>query len=250
MIAHPSGRGGRTARELAADPLMVTLDGIHAVKHALRFGAELELLVTTDRAAALGLVAALAPDVAEQVAAAVTVDPAGPGRLPGVRPDSELVGFARRPTAADGPAAPTVLLDNPRSPGNLGAVVRVAAGFGAAGVLTTGSIDPWHPAVVRASAGLHFATSVNRVALDDLGLADRGPVLAFDPAGEDLRAVRLPDRAVLAFGSERHGLSPEVRERADFLVAIPMRELVSSYNLATSVAVGLYHWSLDRRSPA
>jgi RNA methyltransferase, TrmH family len=251
VIAHPSGRSGRTAPELAADPLMVTLDGIHPVKHALRFGAELDLLVTTDRAATLRLVTALAPDVAEQVAAAVTVDPAVPGRLPGVRPDSELVGFARRPTAApDGRAAPTVLLDNPRNPGNLGAVVRVAAGFGAAGVLTTGSIDPWHPAVVRASAGLHFATSVDRVVPDDPGLADRGPVLAFDPAGEDLRAVRLPDRAVLAFGSERHGLSPEVRGRADRLVAIPMRESVSSYNLATSVAVGLYHWSLGSRTPA
>jgi TrmH family RNA methyltransferase len=230
----------RRAVRLAADPAMVTLDGVHCVKHAVRFGAAVELLVTADRDAALRLAGALAPDVVDRIAAAEPVDPGLPSRLPGVRPGSELVGFARRPPAAR-PTGPTVLLDNPRNPGNVGAVVRVAAGFGAA-VRSTGSIDPWHPAVVRAAAGLHFATSVER------GAELAGPLIAFDPAGEDLRGVVLPERAVLAFGAERHGLSAAVRERADRLVAIPMRERVSSYNLATSVAVGLYHWSLHATS--
>ncbi len=237
-----TGAVEREAVRLAADPAVVVLDGVHCVKHAVRFGAGLELLVTTDREAAVRLAAALAPDVAERVAAAVSVDPALPARLAGVRPGSELVGFARRPAAAT-PAGPTVLLDNPRNPGNVGAVVRVAAGFGAA-VRSTGSIDPWHPAVVRAAAGLHFATSVARG--DDLP----GPLVAFDPAGEDLRGCALPDRAVLAFGAERHGLSAAVRDRADRLVAIPMRAGMSSYNLATSVAVALYHWSLSGTAPA
>ena len=235
--------GGRTARELAADPLMVTLDGLHPVKHALRFGAALELLLAADPEAVLRSAAALAPDVADRLAAAaVPVDPAELARLPGIKPGSELVGFARRPAGDPAPGGPTVLLDNPRNPGNVGAVVRVAAGFGAA-VLSTGSVDPWHPAVVRASAGLHFATSVERITVD-AAAAGRGPLIAFDPAGADLRGTELPDRVVLAFGAERHGLSPAVRARADQLVAIPMRELVSSYNLATSVAVALYHWSL------
>jgi TrmH family RNA methyltransferase len=227
----------REAARLAADPSVVTLDGVHCVKHAIRFGAEIELLVTTDPAAALRLAAALAPDVADRIEAAVPVDRGLPGQLPGVRSGSELVGFAHRPAAGIAPAGPTVLLDNPRNLGNVGAVVRVAAGFGAA-VRCTGSVDPWHPAVVRAAAGLHFATSVERSAAVD------GPLVAFDPAGEDLRGVDLPDRAVLAFGAERHGLSEAVRDRADRIVAIPMRAGVSSYNLATSAAIALYHWSL------
>jgi TrmH family RNA methyltransferase len=45
---------------------------------------------------------------------------------------------------------------------------------------------------------------------------------------------------VLAFGTERHGLSGELLDRADGRVAIPMREGVSSLNLATSVAVVLF----------
>ena len=50
----------------------------------------------------------------------------------------------------------------------------------------------------------------------------------------------VPARAVLAFGTERHGLSGELLERADGRIAIPMREGVSSLNLATSVAIALF----------
>jgi TrmH family RNA methyltransferase len=225
-------------RDLGREPGVVVLDGFHCVKHAVRFGAEIELLVTTDAAAVRRLAAELAPDVAAVVAAAVPVAGGALAPVRGLRAGTELVGFARRPAVTATPTGPTVLLDDPRNPGNVGAVVRVAAGFGAA-VRSTGTIDPWHPAVVRAAAGLHFATDVAR------GDGGPGPLIAFDPAGEDLRGVTLADRAVLAFGAERHGLSPAVRARADRLVAIPMRARVSSYNLATSVAVALYHWSLS-----
>lgn len=238
----------RESLKLAADPGMVMLDGFHCVKHAVRFGADIVLLVTTDRDAMFHLAGALAPDILGRFEAdLVVVDRSLAGRLRGVDAGSALVGFARRPVPGahdPAPSTPAVLLDNPRNLGNLGAVVRVAAGFRASAVLSTGSVDPWHPGVVRASAGLHFATVVRRVSpQDDLGVADRGPLIAFDPAGDDLRGIELPDDAVLAFGSERHGLSAVVRDRADRLASIPMRELMSSYNLATSVGIGLYHWS-------
>ena len=64
--------------------------------------------------------------------------------------------------------------------------------------------------------------------------------------GEDLRGVDIPSGAVLAFGSERHGLSDAVRARAARVIAIPIRDRVSSYNLATSVAVALYAWTASR----
>ena len=233
---------------------LVVLAGVHAVKHAVRFGAVLERVVSADPAAALAVLASVAPDVADRFAA--EADPGGPAagadpadgrirvervgvdevaRLAGGRAD--LVGLARRPGPRPAPAAPAVLLDNPRHLGNLGAVVRLAAGYGARAVLSTGTVDPWHPTVVRAAAGLHWAVDVRRVE------ALPAAVLAFDPAGEDLRSVRIPDDAVLAFGSERHGLSAEVRARADRVLAIPIRPGVSSYNLATSVAAALYAWT-------
>ncbi|MEU2981429.1 TrmH family RNA methyltransferase [Streptomyces hirsutus] len=234
----------------------VLLDGFHALKHAVRFGAEVEVAVTADRAAALALADELAPDVREALATLLAEVPYAtyaslvPRPHPtavaalAVRPSraGNLAGLARTPRTA-----PVVVLDQPRNLGNAGAVIRLAAGFGATGVVTTGTLDPWHPTVVRGGAGLHFATAVERLSVDEL---PAGPVFALDPEGEDIRALELPDDALLAFGSERSGLSPELRARADHLVALPMRPQVSSYNLATSVAMTLYHWSATGGAPA
>ncbi|SCE24726.1 hypothetical protein GA0115246_113084 [Streptomyces sp. SolWspMP-sol7th] len=47
---------------------VVLLDGFHALKHALRFGADVPLAVAEDRAAALALADELAPDLAPRLA--------------------------------------------------------------------------------------------------------------------------------------------------------------------------------------
>ncbi|SPF01694.1 TrmH family RNA methyltransferase [Streptomyces sp. MA5143a] len=246
--AHGVGDPVRTWRRLA--DTSVLLDGFHALKHALRFGAEIPVAVTVDRAAALALADDLAPDVREPLTALLVEVPEETYRTLVPRPHPTAVAaLAVRPARATRLAAlahtprtaPVVVLDNPRNLGNAGAVIRLAAGFGATGVVTTGTLDPWHPTVVRGGAGLHFATAVERLEVADL---PSGPLFALDPEGDDIRALKLPDDALLAFGSERSGLSAELRERADHLVSLPMRPQVSSYNLATSVAMTLYHWSM------
>ena len=67
-------------------------------------------------------------------------------------------------------------------------------------------------------------------------------MVAVDPSGDPLDLVRIPARAILAFGSERSGLSPDLKKSADACIPIPMAEGVSSLNLATAVAVVLYSW--------
>ncbi len=227
----------------------VLLDGFHALKHAVRFRARIPVAVTTDRRGALALAEELAPDVGDTLDELLVEVPAATFKALVPRPHPTAVAaLAVRPSAAGNVEtlaqtprpAPVVVLDNPRNLGNAGAVIRLAAGFGVMGVVTTGTLDPWHPAVVRAGAGLHFATAVERLAVAEL---PPGPVFALDPEGEDIRGLKLPDDAVLAFGSERSGLSAELRARTDHLVSLPMRPQVSSYNLATSVAMTLFHWS-------
>ena len=137
--------------------------------------------------------------------------------------------------------APAILLEQPRNMGNIGACIRVSAAGGAAAVIATGENDPWHPDAVRGAAGLQFALPVAKV--EALPAGDR-PLLAIDPEGEELTPGLIPPRAILAFGTERHGLSGEVFERAEARVAIPMREGVSSLNLATSVAIVLFFMRL------
>ncbi|WP_415947474.1 TrmH family RNA methyltransferase [Streptomyces sp. KLOTTS4A1] len=241
-------RAVRAWRALAADNC-VLLDGFHALKHALRFGAEIPLVLTSDPDGALGLAAELAPDVAGELAERAVPVPEDVLRalVPRLHP-TRTAALAVRPSrtaqlaalSAPSRTAPVVVLDSPRNLGNAGAVIRLAAGFGATGVVTTGTLDPWHPTVVRGAAGLHYATAVEHLDVPEL---PEGPVFALDPEGEDIRSFALPDEALLAFGSERSGISPELRARADHLVALPMRPQVSSYNLATSVGMTLFHWS-------
>ena len=213
------------------DPALVVLEGFHALKHALRFGAEVLGAATSDPDGLARLAAELAPELDLSGVAAVGADALGPRAH-----HTGVVAVARRPPfdpAALGPG-PAVLLEDPRHLGNVGAVVRVAAAAGAAGVLTTGARDPWDPAALRGAAGLHFALPVGRVEALPAGR----PLVALDPEGEPLDMAA--PGALLAFGSERHGLSRELLERADRRVAIPMRAGVSSLNLATAVAVALY----------
>jgi TrmH family RNA methyltransferase len=252
-------------RSARSHPDVVLLEGFHPLKHALRFGAEVLEALAPDPAVVVDLAADLAPDLAGRLASLLTTIPFELyAELSPRPPDSGVVARARRPSsdaaeilARPGPG-PVVLLERPTHLGNLGAAVRAAAGAGAAGVLATGEHDPWHATALRGSAGLHFALPVARLedpgaiptaapadgtSGDDAG-GSRRPLVAVDPDGEPLEAGELPPRAILAFGSERHGLSPALLRAADRRIRIPMREGVSSLNLATSVAVVLYAWRL------
>lgn len=223
------------------DPALVVLENFHAIKHALRFGAHLLGAWTADADELHALSASLAPDIhiAAEVVALET--------LTAVAPRGQVVAVARHPTQPDpeavlaGPGH-VVLLENPAHLGNLGAVIRVAAAAGAAGVLSTGRQDPWHADALRGSAGLHFALPVHRI---PQAITGPRPLVALDPDGDALNPTAFPQKAVLAFGTERHGLSDELLAQADMTVALPMAPGVSSMNLATAVAATLYALKLS-----
>jgi RNA methyltransferase, TrmH family len=216
---------------------LVVLEGFHAIKHAIRFGGEILGMWTADPAELEALRARLAPDIE-----LATLEVVGLEELKAVVPRAQVVAVATRPMQPDpdtvlaGPGH-VVLLEDPRHLGNLGAVVRVAAAADAAGVMTTGRQDPWHPDALRGSAGLHFALPVHH--LHSVRTQGR-ELVALDPEGEPLHPQALPPAAVLAFGTERDGLSAELLAQAQRRVALPMAAGVSSLNLATAVAATLY----------
>jgi TrmH family RNA methyltransferase len=225
------------------DPALVVLEGIHALKHALRFGAVVHEVVSPDPDRLDALLADLAPDLRGRL----TVEHIEPrawdaltrGGLPSPalaiadRPDVDLDRVLGRRGRSR-----VILLDAPTHLGNVGAVVRVAAAAEAAAVVVRGRADPWHPRAVRGGAGLQFALPVGRV--DALPATPR-PLVAVDPDGLPLGEVSVPADAILAFGSERRGLADDLLATASLRVAIPMRAGVSSLNLATAVAVMAYH---------
>ena len=230
------------------DPSLVVIEGFHPLKHAIRFGAELVEAVSPDLYELAVLLAEYAPDLGDEIIGQVSaVDDDVFERLGPVKPPTGVMAIARRPVVdlagllEDPAPAPVVLLENPRNLFNIGAAVRAAAAAGAAGVVNTGNLDPWKPAALTSGVGLQFALPVTNS--EELPLCGR-PLVAVDLGGDALPVFHIPNRALLAFGTERQGLSKELLGVADQRVSIPMENGVSSLNLATSVAVVLYHWKL------
>jgi TrmH family RNA methyltransferase len=231
-------------REVRRDPDFTVLEGFHPLKHALRFGAAVEEVVVVEPERVERLAEALGPDIGVRLRSLFeTVPPEVFDELSPTPPATGIIALAHRPRPGirealeDTGPAPIVFLEQPASLHNIGAAVRVAAAAGAAGLFTTGIHDPWHPHALRGAAGLQYALPVAR--MEALPASDR-PIIAIDPAGDPIAPGLIPPRALLAFGTERHGLTSDLLERAERRIAIPMRPGVSSLNLATAVAVILY----------
>ena len=230
------------------DPSCAVLEGIHPIKHALRFGARITRILSADPDAAEAVLADVAPDLAGRLHGRIErITQEEFSLLVPRSPRCGAVALAARPgfsvdavLNAPGPA-PVVLLEDPRDLGNVGAVVRVSAAAGAAGVVVTGPTDPWHANAIRGSAGLHFALPVGGI--EGVPISTR-PLVCLDPAGDPLHVAAIPDGAVLAFGTERQGLSSAILDAADICLRIPMNPSVSSLNLATAVSAVLYAWRL------
>ena len=142
-----------------------------------------------------------------------------------------------------------VVLDGVTDPRNLGAVLRVADGAGASGVVVPKNRAVGvTPAAVKASAGasehVRVARETNlRRALERMKEAGVWAYAAED--GTSIRATVYTDLdlsgpVALVFGSEGRGVRRLVREGCDGAVSIPMRGAVSSLNVSVAAAVLLF----------
>jgi RNA methyltransferase, TrmH family len=227
------------------DPRVAVLEGFHPARHAVRFGARLDVAVTYDRDRLLRLTDRLAPETAPEIEAVLhVVDRDRFTRLSQRSLSSPLLSIASRPDydiahVFEERAKPLVYLDRPRNPGNVGAVIRVAAAADLAAVVVSGNVEPWSPVVIRSATGLQYAIAVGRAELP----SDTGrPVVAVDVDGEPLGTARLTADSIFVIGGERYGLSPRLRDLAHRSVGVPMKPGVSSLNLATALSAVLFAW--------
>jgi TrmH family RNA methyltransferase len=137
-------------------------------------------------------------------------------------------------------------LEGLQDPGNLGAIVRAAAALGAARVLLSpGCVDPFHPVVVRGSAGAVLRVPVDReVDLNDAIERARsagGEVWATGAGGTPTHRWRPSEPVLLLLGSEGAGLSEAAAGLADGAVAIPLERGVESLNVAVATGILLHH---------
>jgi 23S rRNA (guanosine2251-2'-O)-methyltransferase len=138
-----------------------------------------------------------------------------------------------------------VVLDGVTDPHNLGAVLRVAEGAGASGVvIPKDRAAGVTAAAVKASAGASEHVPVARVtnirrAIDRMKEAGLW-VYAAEVGGTPYTELDLTGPVGLVLGSEGKGVRRLVRDGCDRAVSIPMRGAVGSLNVSVAAAVLLY----------
>ncbi len=147
-----------------------------------------------------------------------------------------------------------VVLDGVTDPHNLGAVLRVADGAGASGVvIPKDRAVGVTAAVVKASAGASEHVSVARVtnlrrSIDRIKGAGLW-VYAAEVEGEECTALDLTGPVALVLGSVGRGVRRLVREGCDGTISIPMLGAVGSLNVSVAAAVLLYEARRQRGWP-
>jgi TrmH family RNA methyltransferase len=145
-----------------------------------------------------------------------------------------------------------IVLEGVEKPGNLGAICRVADGAGAAGVIVCDPLtDVYNPNAIRSSLGCVFTTNVVTSDFDSVrqwlkwnGIRALAAELT---ASEPYHRADLSGAIALVFGTEATGLTRRWIDAADSRIIIPMRGVIDSLNVTTSVAVLVYE-AMRRRN--
>ncbi|HUF37594.1 MAG TPA: RNA methyltransferase [Anaerolineales bacterium] len=146
----------------------------------------------------------------------------------------------------------SVALAAPRDPGNIGTILRTMDAFRAGNLyLLDGGADPWQPAAVRAAMGALFTHPVVEGSFAEFAAwaaAHDLPVYGTSAQAEaDIRTLpAATNPAVLLFGSERAGLTPEQQAACRAVYRIPIHGRGTSLNLAVAAGIVLYNTTENR----
>jgi 23S rRNA (guanosine2251-2'-O)-methyltransferase len=155
-----------------------------------------------------------------------------------------------------GDDALVLALDQVTDPHNVGAILRTAAAFGAAGVIVTERHAPADTGVLAkaASGGLEIVPLLRAVNLARVleQLKEAGFWLyGLDERGDtSINALDLKGRTCIVLGAEGEGLRRLTAEKCDRLVTIPTQPALAALNVSNAAAVAAYEWARQVGRPA
>jgi TrmH family RNA methyltransferase len=230
-----------------------SIEGLRLHERAVRTGVRVERAIVSKSFLDLpsDRIQALVRDLKESGCQLVAAPDAAVARLTEGRAIGAIVGLVRTPA----PAPPAFESESRRihlvaldveDPGNVGALVRTALASSAAGFISVGISDPYHPKAVRTSMGSLFKIPIHHYAaygplLEELAAKGVTSIGAVSRGGIQLPELKPPaGPAALFMGGEAAGLPEEVTRQMDLLATVPMASEVDSYSVNAAAAVILY----------
>jgi len=135
----------------------------------------------------------------------------------------------------------SIWLDNISDPGNLGAIMRIAAWYGIKQlVLSPNTVDEFNPKVIAASMGAASSLSIIRQDLIEIAEKCDQCIYACVLDGSSVYEIKEKKAVVkhIVIGSESHGINAQLLERNNVKkIAIPKRGDFDSLNAAVATGI-------------
>lgn len=232
----------------------LTLDGYYAIEglrileEAIRSGVKFRSVFFSE--SGLARAGRLLPQIGAHVETLVLPDKVFAGAVASETPQGVAAlarwkEFSLEEVLARAQAGPLLVIAGVQDPGNLGTILRSAEAFGAGGaVLGDGTVSPFNPKVVRASAGSVFRLPLVRAKMSDalVRLREHGLRLVATSShkGTPIHRAKLSGPLAIFVGSEGSGLARDLMAQMDEVVAIPHSEKVESLNAGVAASILLY----------
>jgi TrmH family RNA methyltransferase len=241
----------------------VLLDGEHLVQEALACDIPVEIAAFSDRHLTNpeSPLAGIAMNITKRGGRVITVTEQVLAAMSPVQQPSGVVAIARarpadiRVVMAAVTDLPLVLvLAGLQDPGNVGAIVRTAAAFGASGVIAIeGSANPFGWKALRGAMGGTFRLPIAaRGTLSDVVASARELgvrlVAAVPRGGTPLPLVDLREPTAIVLGGEGAGVPASTMAAMHETITIPMQPPVESLNVAIAASLILYEATRQRQN--
>jgi TrmH family RNA methyltransferase len=145
-----------------------------------------------------------------------------------------------------------LVADGVRDPGNMGTLIRTAAGAGVTEfIISPDSVDPFNPKCVRAAMGAHFIVSLRQLetaaiqrrleTVDIVALTDANAVQEYDSVDWTLKSA-------IIVGGEASGADQPLRSAANTYVRISLARGLESLNAGVAGSHVVLEAARQRRS--
>lgn len=138
-----------------------------------------------------------------------------------------------------------IMLDDVNDPGNLGTIIRTAAGLGYDGIIMSpDTVDLYNEKVIRSTQGVMFKIPIIKANLQEvIKMLKKEKVFCIGTAltnAKDVKHITKKDKFAICLGNEAKGISKEVLDNMDENVKIAMNNDVESLNVSIAAGIIMY----------
>lgn len=138
-----------------------------------------------------------------------------------------------------------IMLDDVNDPGNLGTIIRTAAGLGYDGIIMSpNTVDLYNEKVIRSTQGVMFKIPIIKANLQEvIKMLKKEKVFCIGTAltnAKDVKHITKKDKLAICLGNEAKGISKEVLDNMDENVKIAMNNDVESLNVSIAAGIIMY----------